>query len=523
MNNSFIEQSINDGAAFLDKKYSNNVEESSTNSTPSTSKAFGAIYPTPKQHYPALKAAPEMEENALIEEIETKEGTRNKLLIESKAAEIFKESLEGFLACDIDSQTWHSFTGSHWQALESIQLVDSVLVELLYQGTGELGFRPAYKNGIKSLLTDGNMLPLPKTDHGKLPFMNGLLDLTTQKLDAITPDNAHTWCLPYAYQARADCLNVKTWLRQAVDKDEETVKFLQAWMAAVLHGRNDLQKFLHMKGSGGTGKGVFMRLLTALIGEQNTVETKLDQLEQNRFEAACLYNKRLALITETDKYGGSIDNLKAITGQDRIRLERKHQQQSGGFVFQGLVIMASNESLQVTDHTSGLDRRRITVIFDRRATNEEKQVWKEQGGELTVLHNELPGVVNWLLELSQDEITYIICNPPKRIREADFDAMTATNPIAEWVTECCEFDPTAWTQIGDKREIRDSGYETIYQNTDSWLYANYLQWNQRTNKSPLSSRRFKDLLIQTCTTLGESVYESRHNNGRGIQGVRINS
>ena len=145
--------------------------------------------------------------------------------------------------------------------------------------------------------------------------------------------------------------------------------------------------------------------------------------------------------------------------------------------------MASNESLQVTDHTSGLDRRRITVIFDRRASNEEKQSWQKQGGEEAVLHTELSGLVNWLLELSQDEISQIVRNPPKRIREADLNAMTATNPIADWLIECCESDPDAWTQIGDKREIRDPGYETIYQNTDKWLYANFLQWCQRSHKT----------------------------------------
>ena len=222
-------------------------------------------------------------------------------------------------------------------------------------------------------------------------------------------------------------------------------------------------------------------------------------------------------------YGRSINNLKAITGQDHIRLERKHQQQSGSFIFQGLVVMASNESLQTTDHTSGIDRRRITVIFDRSATNEEKQAWQARGGEETVLHSELPGLVNWLLELSQDEISQIIRNPPNRIREADLDAMTATNPIADWLLECTEADPEAWTQIGDKREIREPGYETTYQNTDSWLYANYLQWSQRAHKTPLSTRRFKDLLIQTCTTLNISVYESRRNSGRGISGIRIKS
>ncbi len=501
------------------RNYSDKVKKSSTSNTSSTDKGFSGIDPALTQHQLAPKPTPELERNALIEEIETNGETKRRLLIDSKAALIFQEALQGYLAYDAGSQTWHQFNGNYW--IPENSLIDNVLVEMLYQGAGDLGFKPALKNAIKSLLTDGSMLPLPRNDTGKLPFLNGLLCLKTKRLEQVTPENAQTWCLPYEYKPGADCPKVKAWLLQAVDNDPETVEFLRAWMAAVLHGRNDLQKFLHLKGSGGTGKGTFIRLLNALIGKMNTAITSLDQLEQNRFEAAMLYNKRLAVISDSDKYGGSINVLKAITGQDDIRLERKHQQQAGSFVFQGLVVMASNESLQVTDHTSGLDRRRITVIFDRRATNEEKQEWQRLGGEESVLHAELPGLVNWLLELSQTEISQIIRNPPERIRSADLDAMTASNPIADWVTECCIPDSSAWTQIGDMRKISEPGHETAYRNADSWLYANFHQWCQRENKTPLASRRFKDLLIQTCETLGFSVNESRRGNGRGINGIRL--
>ncbi len=515
----YIDRSAENGATFLDQK--KQVKISSTSDTSSTGKDFKGINPTLTQHQTDTK--PTIDRDSLVYCIETKQGTKESLLIESKAAEILKESLAGFLSHDVRSQTWHKFIGSHWQPVESPQQADQLLVDLIYKGAGELGFRASYKNGIRSLLIDGVMLPLPKSDHRKLPCKNGLLDLTTRKLEPISPENAQTWCLPHEYTKGGECPAIKDWLKSSVDNDKETVQFLRAWMAAVLHGRNDLQKFLHLKGSGGTGKSTFLRLLTELIGQTNTVDTSLNQLEQNRFETAMLYNKRLAVISDSDKYGGSINNLKAITGKDLIRLERKHQQQAGSFIFQGLVVMASNESLQVTDHTSGLDRRRITVIFNRRPTNEEKEAWESKGGEESILYSELPGLVNWLLELSPDEIYQIINNPPERIRNADLDAMTASNPIADWVIECCEADSKAWTQIGDKREIRDSGYETIFQNSDSWLYANFLQWCSRANKSPLSSRRFKDLLIQTCTTLEISVHEARRNSGRGICGLRIKS
>jgi len=341
MNSQFISDSAAKGAAFLDQKVNpkslNKVKKSSTSNTSSTSKDLGGINPALTLHQTSTKATPEIDPDSLVIITETPKGEERKsLLIDSKAAQVLKESLQGFLAHDIKSQTWHKFSGSHWEPLESPQLADNVLIELIYKGTGDLGFKSAYKNGIKSLLCDSAMLPLPEIDNSKLPFKNGLLDLSIKKLESITPGNAQTWCLPYDYKTGVDCPKIKAWLLQAVDQDKETVNFLRAWMAAVLRGRADLQKFLHLKGSSGTGKGTFMRLLTALIGQTNTVSTSLDQLEQNRFEAAALYNKRLAVISESDKYGGSINNLKAITGQDHIRLERKHQQQAGSFVFQGL-------------------------------------------------------------------------------------------------------------------------------------------------------------------------------------------
>ncbi len=66
-------------------------------------------------------------------------------------------------------------------------------------------------------------------------------------------------------------------------------------------------------------------------------------------------NKRLCMINEAGRHGGQLNMLKAITGGDYIPLERKHVQQSGSFIFDGLVLMASNENLQSTDSTSGLE------------------------------------------------------------------------------------------------------------------------------------------------------------------------
>lgn len=166
------------------EKYSKQYEKTSTSNTSNTSKGFEGVKPAPNQHLSNTKTStPSIDTGFLVNEIKTKDGEKKSLLIESKAALIVKEALSGYFAHDINSQTWHKFVGTHWLPLDAHQFFDNALIDLLYVGAGDLGFKPAYKNGIKSLLADGDMLPLPKTDSGKLPFINGLLDLQTRTLE----------------------------------------------------------------------------------------------------------------------------------------------------------------------------------------------------------------------------------------------------------------------------------------------------------------------------------------------------
>ncbi|MDO9139051.1 MAG: phage/plasmid primase, P4 family [Methylobacter sp.] len=442
-------------------------------------------------------------------------------VIESVAALILVECLNGGLAYSSLAKTWHGFDGTHWQPMTSDAVVDKTLIELIYQGTQSVGFKNCYRANIKSLIADSGFLPLPAANHSLLPFKNGLLCCQTKTLHTTTAANAQTWCLPYSYTPSAQCPTIQRFLLTAVDGDAETVEFLRAWLAALLHGRADLQIFLHLMGSGGTGKGTLMRLAVALVGRHNAASTTLPAMENNQFETANFYQKRLVMITDSDKYGGSINTLKAMTGQDQLRLERKHQQQSGGFQYEGMVVIASNENLAFTDHTSGLERRRRTVSFDRRVTDAEKQAWNDQGGEAAVLHKEMPGLVNWLLELSQDDISAAIRKPPQRTQDANFEAMQAGNPIAAWLIENCIPDCKAWSQIGECIEIREQGEETKYQDADIHLYPNYLQWAQRYKRVALALVRFRETAIDAVKTFGFDASAKRRNSGQGISGIRL--
>jgi len=446
---------------------------------------------------------------------------RARLRIESEAALIIAEALKGKFGYSQESKTWHQFNRFCWAAVDGDQL-SRALIKMLYAGTDWLGFRNCYLNAIRQIIENGCFLPLPCTNHGMLPFKNGLLDYKRGELVPITPDNAQTWFIPHDYDHKAKCPTIISWLIQALDGDMESVELARAWWAALIHGRADLQKFIHLIGSGGTGKGVFLRLSTALIGSQNSVSTTFKRLDAGNFENARCFNKRLVQITDSERNGGTLETFKALTGQDEIPLERKHQQSTGGFVFGGMVAVTSNENIVSSDNSSSaLGRRRVTVVFDRRATEDEKQNWQAMGGEEAVLHSELPGLVNWLLELSQDDISRIIRNPPQRTKDANFEAMIASNPVAGWLVDCCMPDAEATTQVGSKIEIKEPGIETTFEGADERLYPNYLQWSQRNVRHPVSAVRFRDLAIDTCKTLGFDAGHGRSASGRLIRGIRL--
>lgn len=445
------------------------------------------------------------------------------LLAGSHAAMVAAPVMEGKFAHCPTADVWHHFTGTHWEPQPSGREVTRAVTVALYPATEPVGFSSHYVAETLRLVANSQLLPLPAAPPMAIPFRSGLLDPATRQLAPISPTSALTWCLPYDFDPGADCPNVKAWLLKTVDDDKPTLELLRAWLAALLTGRADLQRFLHLPGPGGSGKGTFMRLCSALVGQQNLTSTDLRTLEQNRFESATIYGKRLVLITDSDKYGGSINVLKALTGQDPIRLERKHVQQSGTFTFEGLVMLASNEPLATTDLSSGFERRRITVEFNRVATEAEKQAWRDQGGEEAVLHRELPGVVNWALGLTREDVSRIITHPPQRTQAANLEALIAGNSVADWLVNRCAPDAKAWTQIWVKTEFRNSDGSTHFEHEEDRLYPSYLAWTRGAGRVPVSCTRFRHAVEDTAKNVLKAHIPNlpRKKEGQGIYGLRL--
>ncbi|MEG4517164.1 MULTISPECIES: DUF3854 domain-containing protein [unclassified Microcoleus] len=197
---------------------------------------------------------------------------------------------------------------------ETDEYIESVVYQIV-KSKGLTNLPPAYIGATVRFLRHELIERQWKSRADLLPFQNGALEIATGKLLPHSPGYHFTWTLPRAHCAVAsDWHKIEAWLDFATQGNQHVKNLLIAFCNAVLKGRADLQKALHLIGIGGSGKGSFCRLVIALIGIENTHSSSLDDWSGNRFEVAQAYEKRLLLFPDEDKGARQLSKFKQVTG-----------------------------------------------------------------------------------------------------------------------------------------------------------------------------------------------------------------
>ena len=417
------------------------------------------------------------------------------------------------LAYNNESGLWMRYENGVWTA-EKIEFIESIVYQIL-TSKGIEGYNGnTYISNIVKILRHQLIIKKwqERSPNELIPFENGVLEVATGKLLPHSPGYRFTWSMPRQHDPLAkNWGTIDNFLTEATGNNSAIKKLLICFCNAVMKGRHDLQKFLHLTGPGGSGKGTFIRLLTDLIGQNNTHSSSLSDWCGGGFETFNAYKKRLIVFPDEDKKVGNLGRFKSLTGGDFLRGEEKRMT-AFNFKYEGMVVLASNFPIFQGDNSSGMTRRTVQVRFGHVPSNGDRK-------DLNALFQpELSAFINHLLSIPDETVRDEILNAGN-ISELDnqfTENLIRTNSIAAWYSEMVIYDPAAVTAIGSDKNEGENG------NTPMSLFGSYCLYTKGTGGQAKSVTNFSPDLLELCNNiLKQPVEKVLIRNRKFIKGLRL--
>jgi putative DNA primase/helicase len=296
-------------------------------------------------------------------------------------------------------------------------------------------------------------------DDALVALGNGLLEVGRKRLLPHTPAFFNQTSVPFNYEPNAP--EPTKWLQflsELWPDEPDSITVLAQWFGYVISGRTDLHKILLMVGPTRGGKGAIARVLTALVGRQNTCGPTLNSLG-GEFGLAPLIGKPLAIISDA-RFAGKdssivVERLLSISGEDRLTVNRKYRDQWTGKLPSRLHII-SNELPKLGDASTAIVGRIVLLPLN--------QSWlgRENHDLEPALHTELPGILNFALAglhsltVNGNRFSYL-----PSAEEAVTTMRDLASPVGAFVRERC--------RVGPREEI---AVELLYQAYKLWAEDN---------------------------------------------------
>ena len=282
-----------------------------------------------------------------------------------------------------------------------------------------------------------------------ISFDNGVLNLDTMVLDKHDSTLFFRNCIHADYKPGAKCEKFLAWLQEVLP-DEEDRLLAQEISGYCFHRGYPLHHIFFLVGTGRNGKGVFVRTIQSLLGQENCANITLERINE-RFQATNLIGKLVNVVSEPDTKRLSVEMIKALTGQDLISAEVKGKQKVINFTNYAKFIIAANKLPPVNDKSNAWWERVVIVEFpivipeERRIANIEEK-WLNDPEERS-------GIVNWALEGLKRILAKGKFTRSKRMDELKEEYKRWSNPVDYFLNKRCLFAPSVW--IG-KRELYDA-------------------------------------------------------------------
>jgi putative DNA primase/helicase len=221
---------------------------------------------------------------------------------------------------------------------------------------------------------------------------NGMLD---PKSGQLLPHSQHYYStsqVPVEWDETAECPNWLEWLTERQPEAEVRQQIAEVFGDVLVREKN-YHKFFFWFGEGSTGKSTTVNVLKWLVGGDNTVSFRLEELDQG-FVRSGMIGKNLYLVDEVTKDSFQHEGIvKQIASGDSIYVEQKYKE---GFSYTptGRLLMTSNIHAYGRDVSDGFRRRFLQTKW----MNPIPEGDREYGYEERVFRPELPGIFKWAID-----------------------------------------------------------------------------------------------------------------------------
>ena len=305
---------------------------------------------------------------------------------------------------------------------------------------------------------DGELPGTPLVFSDQIAFLNFDESLLQAPLPttSIRPAWFCTGGRSFPYQPHATCPHWNGFLERSLP-DPVARRLLRQWCGYLLSGRTHLHKILLLHGAWRGGKSIIADTMSRLIGESAVATSSLSQLS-GEFGLSALIGKQLLLVPDAQNRGdcvGAVERVKAISGCDRLDVNRKHKPILTGVRLQTRIVITCNVLPRFLDPSGALHYRLLIVHFPISFAGREDLSLPGK------VQEELPGIFNWAYEGWLDLRLSGFVTPPS---SADILARAehTLSPIKAFLDDCCAIGPgqqvltddlwAAWQQwCGDSR------------------------------------------------------------------------
>ena len=206
---------------------------------------------------------------------------------------------------------------------------------------------------------------LQKEDPFWINLTNCRLNMLTGETMEHSADYRDIQRVPTTYDPEASCPEVDQVLERVFGNDEDKISLFYEIMGTCLTRDNSIfSRCFFFLGSGANGKSTVLRMIRAVVGDENISHLKPSDMVSNSFNLIELQGKLANIVEEINASDlDQTDVMKQVIGGDMLRAQRKYRD-SISFVPYCTVIFATNKMPVFKDRSLGMERRFELLPFE---------------------------------------------------------------------------------------------------------------------------------------------------------------